>query len=406
MQFLGRNAASNVLGPSRFICLFTSPNRRWISINSAIQRGVYAEKPARGRTSTVKEQRTGGKERFQKNQPEESLRDLSLLKSLGDFAPSADAKWRGKSQRPARGRGNAARDATFGRREGDRNGMESRFERRIDRPRRPAREEGNDRDSRFERRVERTRHPAREDVNGRGATFGRKGDRPRSSSRGFVSSRPDQAEAERRPSANANLETDTSLNAWKRRPDSRRDMDKQGHQQLSSKFERTNHRDRTGPHPERNGRSEGPQKLTFTTATSEFLYGRSAVVAALKAGRRTFHNLYLHPRVFRGEEEENRNHIDMRKICNAAGGVNVIRVGDEYLSAMDKAAFGKPHNGCILEASPIPQPTVSALGPVTIDQSQSSFQVQVPNSRSPTAEVKYNSEGWRQPIILLLDNVV
>ncbi|EOA92021.1 uncharacterized protein SETTUDRAFT_134027 [Exserohilum turcica Et28A] len=86
-------------------------------------------------------------------------------------------------------------------------------------------------------------------------------------------------------------------------------------------------------------------------------------------------------------------------------------VGDEYLRAMDKASSGRPHNGVILESSPLPVPPITELKTASIqDQtfrlalgSQSAEDLQV-NGRQEV--YSYKSDGWRHPLILYVDGVV
>jgi hypothetical protein len=81
-----------------------------------------------------------------------------------------------------------------------------------------------------------------------------------------------------------------------------------------------------------------PESLPYTTAASEFLYGYSVVVAALKGGRRKLYNLYVHTR--------GANHEGVTTILARArsAGVKIREVGDEYSRVLDKASSGRPHN--------------------------------------------------------------
>jgi 21S rRNA (GM2251-2'-O)-methyltransferase len=91
------------------------------------------------------------------------------------------------------------------------------------------------------------------------------------------------------------------------------------------------------------------ESLPYTTAASEFLYGHSSVLAAIKANRRKLYTLYIHTRGL------NREGIAAMVARAKAIKLNVREVDDKYLRAMDKASSGRPHNGFILEASPLPQ---------------------------------------------------
>jgi hypothetical protein len=100
----------------------------------------------------------------------------------------------------------------------------------------------------------------------------------------------------------------------------------------------TSHRER---HRTFRGRQDTPYKLPFTTATSEFLYGRSTVIAALKARRRKFYKLYLHPRAIDGEFELKENIQDLA----AAAHVDLVKlVNSDWLPLMDEVSNDRPHN--------------------------------------------------------------
>lgn len=84
-----------------------------------------------------------------------------------------------------------------------------------------------------------------------------------------------------------------------------------------------------------------PYSLPFTTAASEFLYGHSAVIAALSANRRKLYKLYLHPRA----NKESGATETIEQLCRQSG-VTVVDVDNRWLQAMDKVTDGRPHNVC------------------------------------------------------------
>lgn len=106
--------------------------------------------------------------------------------------------------------------------------------------------------------------------------------------------------------------------------------------------ERTTHQQRQQREDEeriqRHLQSIAPAALSYTTAASEFLYGYSTVLAAIKAGRRKFYKLYIHSR---GMNNVGKDGIKQRA---RALGVDIQEVGDNYLQALDKASSGRPHN--------------------------------------------------------------
>ena len=98
--------------------------------------------------------------------------------------------------------------------------------------------------------------------------------------------------------------------------------------------------ERRGKQEEKKGPA-APESLPFTTAASEFLFGYSAVLAALKANRRKLYKLYLHPRA----NKESGSTKTVEQLCRQSG-VTVVHVDNKWLRAMDKVADGRPHNVC------------------------------------------------------------
>jgi hypothetical protein len=93
-----------------------------------------------------------------------------------------------------------------------------------------------------------------------------------------------------------------------------------------------------------NSRRRGPISIPWTTAESEFLYGHSVAIAAIKTARRQLYKLYLHPRSLRDSEKFGNSVRD--QLCRLAGnaGVRVQHVDDTWLGIMDKMCSGRPHN--------------------------------------------------------------
>jgi len=81
-----------------------------------------------------------------------------------------------------------------------------------------------------------------------------------------------------------------------------------------------------------------PDSLPYETAASEFLYGHSSVLAAIKANRRKLYKLYIHNRGL------NRDGMDAVVQHARAIRLPIQEVGDEYLRVLDKASNGRPHN--------------------------------------------------------------
>ncbi|KAJ2971163.1 hypothetical protein NQ176_g7832 [Zarea fungicola] len=103
-----------------------------------------------------------------------------------------------------------------------------------------------------------------------------------------------------------------------------------------------------------------PIAIKYTTAASQFLYGRSVVQAALEHSRRKIYNLYIYGGENRVDTSYNAAMIRLAE----SQGVPVTIVPNEQQRLMDKMSLGRPHNGFVLETSPIPQIPVTALGKV------------------------------------------
>ena len=83
-----------------------------------------------------------------------------------------------------------------------------------------------------------------------------------------------------------------------------------------------------------------PVTIPYTTAASEFLYGTSAVKAALETRRRRCYKLYI----YSGEQREDKDEdIQIRKVALQKG-VVVHRVKGSEIRLMDKMSAGRPHN--------------------------------------------------------------
>lgn len=179
----------------------------------------------------------------------------------------------------------------------------------------------------------------------------------------------------------------------------------------SSRFDRmdrtprSEHADRPQPSiPSRaDPRDRAPDSLPYSTAASEFVYGYSSVLAAIRAHRRQFYKLYVNARGL------NRDILLAR--AKAADLRQITReVGDQYDRAFDKASSGRPHNGFILEASPLPVPPIVSLAECTRDSR--TFTVELaPQTKEELAvngtrtAYPYTSPA-RFPLILYLDGIL
>ncbi|CAI7615183.1 unnamed protein product [Penicillium bialowiezense] len=159
-----------------------------------------------------------------------------------------------------------------------------------------------------------------------------------------------------------------------------------------------------------------PDTIPYTTPASEFIYGTSAVEAALRCSRRQIYKLY----VYQGAEEElSAAKITIRKLALSKN-IAVKMAFGGWDRLMDKMSAGRPHNGCILEASPLPKLPVRAFHAVP-SISEEYFRAELaPQSREEAAvngtddriPIHHPSpppredQPHRYPVALLLDGVV
>lgn len=98
----------------------------------------------------------------------------------------------------------------------------------------------------------------------------------------------------------------------------------------------------TGSQARQQRASKEPLSIPYTTPASEFLYGTSVILAALRSGRRKMYKLY----VYDGDNREAAaRDASVQKLAGAAG-VPVKPVKGDWLRLMDKMSTGRPHNVC------------------------------------------------------------
>ncbi|KAL1966756.1 hypothetical protein VTN77DRAFT_3953 [Rasamsonia byssochlamydoides] len=161
-----------------------------------------------------------------------------------------------------------------------------------------------------------------------------------------------------------------------------------------------------------------PTSIPYTTPASEFIYGTSAVHAALRCTRRQLYKLYL----YQAEGEElTPEKVTIRKLALSKG-IKVKMTWAQWTSILDKMSDGRPHNGCVLEASPLPKLPVTGLEPVESpftdhfrvslgQQSQEEAAVNGTDNRIPvvgrlTSPSAAESENPRYPFVILLDGIL
>jgi 21S rRNA (GM2251-2'-O)-methyltransferase len=91
--------------------------------------------------------------------------------------------------------------------------------------------------------------------------------------------------------------------------------------------------------------------------------------------------------------------------------LTIHEVDDSYLPLMDKASSGRPHNGFILEASPLPRPPITSLTTSSIESGYFTAPLDT-QTREDLAingtktQHSYSSSGWRHPFLLYIDGVL
>ncbi|KAL4979175.1 Alpha/beta knot methyltransferase [Aspergillus desertorum] len=155
-----------------------------------------------------------------------------------------------------------------------------------------------------------------------------------------------------------------------------------------------------------------PSAIPYTTSASEFIYGTTAVEAALRCNKRQLYKLYLYQAA--GEEELSTDKRMLRKLALSKN-VKVKLAFGEWNRLLDKMSAGRPHNGCVLEASPLPRTPIKAFKPVQLGDAQ--FRVELAPQTREEAEVNgtndciainasYTQQQIRYPVVVLLEGVV
>lgn len=152
-----------------------------------------------------------------------------------------------------------------------------------------------------------------------------------------------------------------------------------------------------------------PKNIPYSTPASEFVYGTNAVEAAIRCGRRRMHVLYIYQAI---DEDLSSIKISLRKLAISSG-LRVKMAFGRWSDLLDKMSGGRPHNGVVLEVSPLPQLPVTAFRAVESIK-QSHFGVDLGRQSREEAEVN-GTNNWikihsqyrkRYPVVLLLDGIV
>jgi 21S rRNA (GM2251-2'-O)-methyltransferase len=152
-----------------------------------------------------------------------------------------------------------------------------------------------------------------------------------------------------------------------------------------------------------------PMAIKYTTAASQFLYGKSVVRAALEQGRRQLYRLYI----YGGENrQDSRDNALITMLANERN-VPITIVPNEDQRLMDKMSMGRPHNGFILETSPLPQKPVTKLGELVESPLKLGFHVELDHQtkedelvNGTDTFVKRERNVKAKPLVLLLNEIL
>ncbi|RSL87054.1 hypothetical protein CEP52_015645 [Fusarium oligoseptatum] len=149
--------------------------------------------------------------------------------------------------------------------------------------------------------------------------------------------------------------------------------------------------------------------IKYTTAASQFLYGRSVVKAALEQGRRKLYNLYI----YGGENRrDDRDNTYLSRLAEKQG-IPITIVPTEEQRLMDKMSMGRPHNGFVLEASPLPQLPIRSLGKLEENAARLGFHVELDFQTKEEEAINGTESFFRRandvmpkPFVLLLNEIM
>ncbi|SPQ22176.1 6a7bd6cb-4911-4b59-960b-2f010ebedabf [Thermothielavioides terrestris] len=161
--------------------------------------------------------------------------------------------------------------------------------------------------------------------------------------------------------------------------------------------------------PSQHTKDREPLSIPYTTAASQFLYGKAVVEAALRASRRKLYKLYI----YGGANRQNASDDALIQGLAKRRGVPVTIMGEDGARLMDKMASSRPHNGFVLEASPLPQPPVTALGPGPDDYAaRPGYRVELGHQSAEEAAINGRADFFpapaatHRPLVVVLDRVL
>ncbi|UKZ73030.1 hypothetical protein TrVFT333_000669 [Trichoderma virens FT-333] len=163
------------------------------------------------------------------------------------------------------------------------------------------------------------------------------------------------------------------------------------------------------PQPRERRNQMMAMNIKYTTAASQFLYGKSVVKAALEQGRRKLYKLFIYGGENRKDSKDNA--VITRLAERRRVPITIIPNEDQRL--MDKMSMGRPHNGFVLETSPLPRLPVKSLGRLEETLGKLGFHVEL-NHQSKEEEdinghdtfIPRKNNNAPKPFVLLLNEIL
>ncbi|KAL6798861.1 Alpha/beta knot methyltransferase [Trichoderma sp. SZMC 28013] len=163
------------------------------------------------------------------------------------------------------------------------------------------------------------------------------------------------------------------------------------------------------PQPRERRNQMMAMNIKYTTAASQFLYGKSVVKAALEQGRRKLYKLFI----YGGENrKDSKDNAVITRLAERRG-VPITIIPNEDQRLMDKMSMGRPHNGFVLETSPLPRLPVKALGRLEETLGKLGFHVELDHQSKEEEDINGHdtfiprkNNNAPKPFVLLLNEIL
>ncbi|KAK4075384.1 uncharacterized protein Triagg1_4505 [Trichoderma aggressivum f. europaeum] len=163
------------------------------------------------------------------------------------------------------------------------------------------------------------------------------------------------------------------------------------------------------PQPRERRNQMMAMNIKYTTAASQFLYGKSVVKAALEQGRRKLYKLFI----YGGENrKDSKDNAVITRLAERRG-VPITIIPNEDQRLMDKMSMGRPHNGFVLETSPLPRLPVKSLGRLEETLGKLGFHVELDHQSKEEEDINgqdafipRKNNNAPKPFVLLLNEIL